>query len=145
MNTSTTEQLDSAIVIAVNAHAGVINKDLTPYILHPIRLMQQAETNDEKIVAILHDTVEDTYVTLVDLKDKMFPQHIVDAVDALSKRVGETYEDAIERIALNPLATKIKLLDLYDNIDVTRLPVLGDWELKRTAKYHKAILRLRSV
>ena len=97
------------------------------------------------IVSVLHDTVEDTPFTLDAVRKAGFPDEIVDALDALTKRQGEDYEAFIERIAQNPLATRVKLLDLYDNIDVTRLPELGEWELKRTVKYHRAIRRLQGI
>lgn len=137
--------LVTAISLAVAAHGHVINKDGTPYILHPIRLMMQATTEEEKIVAILHDTIEDTDLTLDQLREESFSDEIIAALDCLTKREGEPYEDFIERIAHNPLAIRVKLLDLYDNIDVTRLPELGDWELQRTAKYHRAIQRLKAA
>lgn len=135
--------LPVAFALAVQAHGGTLNSDGTPYILHPLRLMMAARGYEEQIVAILHDTIEDTPLTREELRAAGFPQAILHALDALTKRAGEDYDAFIERIALNPLAALVKLLDLYDNIDVTRLPALGDWELKRTAKYHRAILRLR--
>ena len=137
--------LPKAIEIAVKAHGNVINKDGTPYILHPLRLMMNADGYPEKIVAVLHDTIEDTALTLQALIEKGFPTEIVDALDAVTKQEGEEYDAFIERIALNPLAVKVKLLDLYDNIDVTRLPELGESDLKRTKKYHRAIIRLKQA
>lgn len=135
--------LPKAIEIAAKAHGTVINKDGTPYILHPLRLMMNAEGYPEKIVAILHDTIEDTPLTLEALAEEGFPPEIIDALVAVTKQEGEEYDAFIERIALNPLAVKVKLLDLYDNIDVTRLPELGESDLLRTAKYHRAIRRLK--
>jgi len=137
--------LPIAIQMAAHAHGGTINKDGSPYILHPIRLMMRARGYAEQIVAVLHDTVEDTSLTLARLQEAGFPREVVAAVDALTKREGEEYASSIERVAGNPLAARVKLLDLYDNIDVTRLPELGEWELQRTAKYHRAILRLREA
>lgn len=139
--------LPRAIELAVKAHDTTMNKDGTPYILHLLRLMMAADGYPAKIVAVLHDTIEDTPLTLQALADEGFPHRILEALDAVTKREGEAddYEAFIERIVLNPLAVEVKLLDLYDNIDVTRLPVLGDWELQRTAKYHRAILRLKET
>ena len=139
------EVLAMAVGMAAVSHAGTMNKDGTLYLLHPLRLMMKAKTIPEQIVAVLHDTIEDTDLTLDKLIEYEFPPEIIAALDALTKREGEDYKAFIERIALNPLAVKVKLLDLYDNIDVTRLPELGDWELKRTAKYHRAIKRLESI
>lgn len=137
--------LPVAISMAVQAHGSVLNKDGTPYILHPLRLMMRAQGYAEQIVAVLHDTIEDTPLTRDDLRRAGFPEELLDALDAVTKREGEDYEAFIERIALNPLATKVKLLDLYDNIDLTRLPELGEAELVRAAKYHRAIRRLLSI
>ena len=144
------DSLHVALRIAVEAHGAKINKDGTPYILHPLRLMLRANGYLEQIVAVLHDTVEDTYITLEYLESAGFSDEIVEAVDALTKRDEEKdgdggYHAFIERVAQNPLATRVKLLDLYDNIDVTRLPTLGEWELKRTAKYHAAIRLLKQA
>lgn len=146
--------LPLALELAVKAHGTVINKDDTPYILHPLRLMMQCQNEDEQIVAILHDTLEDTELTMDEIREAGlavnthgFTIDILDALDCLTKRDEEKddYEAFIRRIATNPLAIRVKLLDLYDNIDVTRLPELGDWELKRTAKYHKAIQFLKEA
>lgn len=134
--------LVKAIRMAVLAHGDQMNKDGTPYILHPLRLMMQAQTCAAKVLAVLHDVVEDTPVTATDILDAGFPEDVRTALAAVTKREGEDYEAFIERISADPLAVDVKLLDLYDNIDVTRLPVLGDWELARTAKYHRAILKL---
>jgi (p)ppGpp synthase/HD superfamily hydrolase len=134
-----------AIRIAANAHGDDLNKDGTPYILHPLRLMMQADSYEAKIVAVLHDTIEDTALTLYDLHVAGFDDTIVSAVDALTKRDDEPYEDAIGRVAADRLATTVKLLDLQHNIDVTRLPELGESELQRTARYHRAIQRLKAV
>lgn len=132
-----------AIKMAVDAHGSTINKDGTPYILHPIRLMMRANGYAEQIVSILHDTIEDTPLTLEDLRNAGFPEELVTAVGAVTKREGEDYEAFIERIALDPLATRVKLLDLYDNIDATRLPELSEKDLARIARYHRAIQRLK--
>lgn len=137
--------LPKAIEMAAKEHGSVMNKDGSPYILHPLRLMMKAEGYADKIVAILHDTLEDTPLTVECLEDEGFPAEIINAIEAITKREGEDYEAFIERIALNSLAVRVKLLDLYDNIDVTRLPELGDRELERTAKYHRAIKRLKQT
>ncbi len=139
------ELLILAIRLAVEAHGYQMNKDGTPYILHPIRLMMAAENPTDKAVAILHDTIEDTDLTLDQLRAMNIPDKIINAVDCLTKRDGEEYEAFLYRLSFNPIAVRVKLLDLYDNIDVTRLPELGEWELKRTAKYHRAIRFLKGV
>jgi (p)ppGpp synthase/HD superfamily hydrolase len=134
-----------AIRLAVDAHGETVCKDGRPYIEHPLRLMTRARTDAEKIVAVLHDTIEDTSLTLEDLEKRGFPRELISAIDSVTHREGETYEDYIERVALDPLAAKVKLLDLHDNIDLTRLPVVEEKDLKRAAKYHRAIRRLERI
>lgn len=139
--------VSTAFAIAAKAHEGVVNKDGTAYILHPARLATRCadQDHDAQTVAILHDVIEDTPVTLDDLWVAEFPSRLIEAIDAMTKREGEEYGDFIERIALNPLAARIKILDIEDNIDVLRLPVVGEWELQRTAKYHRAWKRLKEA
>lgn len=134
--------LPIAIALAVEAHGGTVGKDGTPYILHPLRLMLKANGYAEQIVAVLHDAVEDTALTLQSLEDAGFPEEIVGAVGAVTKRPDEDYEAFIERIAADPLAARVKLLDLQDNIDLTRLAKVNEGDLRRAAKYHRAIARL---
>lgn len=128
------EYLENAIHIAVNAHAGQTDRAGKPYILHVFRVMLAGETADEMIVGVLHDTVEDTPITIPTLKG-LFPKEIVDAVDAITKRPGEKYKDYLLRVHSNPLATKVKLNDLKDNMDVTRLKKIGPKDKERGRKY----------
>ncbi len=91
----------------------------------------------EKLTAVglLHDLIEDTKWTEEDLR-KEFPDDVVDAVVALTKVDGENYEQYIQRVMANELAIRVKISDLKDNMDVTRLPELGEYEIKRLKKYH---------
>jgi (p)ppGpp synthase/HD superfamily hydrolase len=93
------------------------------------------------VISLLHDLIEDTDWTADDLR-KEFPDHIVDAVVALTKVDGISYDDYIDGVMANELATYVKLSDLKDNMDVTRLPELGDYEIKRLKKYHKTFKKL---
>jgi (p)ppGpp synthase/HD superfamily hydrolase len=119
-------QLERAIALAVEAHVGHWDGEGQPYILHPLRVMAQVETNGERIVAILHDTVENEgdRVSYARLRQEGFPEEIVQTIDCLTRRDGEPYADMIERIAPNPLARRIKLADLADNVEVLRRSVL---------------------
>jgi (p)ppGpp synthase/HD superfamily hydrolase len=137
--------LANAINIAVNAHSTTLNKDGTLYILHPMRLMLQTDDWKEQVVAILHDVVEDTHVTFGDIELQGYDAEIIDALEAITKRQGEDYTDYIKRVAQNDLATIVKVLDLYDNIDLTRLPEITDYDLKRCFKYHWALRFLTNV
>ena len=93
-------------------------------------------------VAALHDVVEDSALTLRDLREQGFPPLVVDAVDALTRREGEAYEDCIERVAVNSLAIKVKRADLESNLDVRRLTQVTSADIGRLERYRKAWGRL---
>lgn len=130
--------LERAIRIAVKAHKGAKDSYGAPYILHPLRVMHRVSTTAEKIVAILHDVVEDTSWTLDDLRKEGFPEKIIRAVDRVSKREGEDYWAYIRRAGGNSLARRVKLADLEDNMDVRRRETLGEKDIARLSKYLKA-------
>jgi len=132
------ELLEKAIRIAVEAHAGQKDRYGVPYILHPNRVMQRLGTTEERTVGILHDVVEDTDWTLKRLREEGFPESIVAAIDAVSKREGEDYEAFVRRSAANPLARRVKLADLEDNMDLRRLPEISEKDLPRLQKYLRA-------
>ena len=134
--------LDRAIELAKQHHEGQTDKAGKPYINHPLRVMNQVESEEEKIVAVLHDIVEDTNISLNDLRNEGFSEEVVSAVECLTKQDGENYDSYIERISFNPLAVKIKLADLEDNRDLTRLPEVTDKDLERLEKYDKALEKL---
>jgi (p)ppGpp synthase/HD superfamily hydrolase len=112
--------IEAAIQLALSAHAGQTDKAGAPYILHPLRVMLAGATAEERIVGVLHDVVEDSDVEL-DVIRESFGAQIADAVDAMTKRRGETYSDFIQRCAENPLARRVKQNDLADNMNVGRL------------------------
>ncbi len=138
---ASSQTLEDAIQLAVDAHRGVLDKGGQPYILHPLRLMVQMETAEDRIVAVLHDVVEDTDRRIDDLANLGYPPAIVQAVDALTRRKaeGETYEDFIERLRPNPVARHVKLADLADNMDIRRLGgELSPEDLERLQRYRRA-------
>ena len=110
------QYLHKAITIACEAHQGQSSINGEPYILHPLRLLIKAKSNEERIIAILHDVIEKTNISLEDLKNKGFDQNIISTIDSLSRRRSESYFDYIERLMQNKISIKIKLLDLADNI-----------------------------
>ncbi len=112
--------LDKAIQIAVNAHSGQTSDNGEPYILHPMRMMLQFDIEEERIVAILHDTIEKTHVDYGFLKDAGFCEEVLFAVDSLTRKPDENYDNYIHRVSKNKLATKIKVIDLLDNISSLR-------------------------
>jgi len=136
--------LERAISIAVEAHSGQKDRNGAPYILHPLRLMCRVEAEEEKIVAILHDVVEDTDWTFKQLKEEGFSDRILEALDCLTKREGEAYEDLVRRAAGNKLARRVKLEDLTDNMDLRRLKEIKDKDRERLQKYLRAWRELQT-
>jgi hypothetical protein len=137
--------LNKAIEIAAKAHAGQVDKGGNPYILHPLRVMQNfCDDGDEsaQICAVLHDVVEDTSVTLDDLRSEGFSEAIITSLDCLTKRKGESYDDFISRVLMNKLACKVKRGDLADNMNLTRIPNPTAKDEERIKKYRKAADRL---
>lgn len=135
--------LERAIQIAVDAHAGQMGKDGSPYILHPLRLMLKMDDEQSRMAAILHDVVEDTKVTFADLEAEGFPEVVLEAVRLLTHEDGVPYEEYVEEIKPNALARKVKLADLEDNSDIRRLSGIEEKDLQRLKKYHHAWLILR--
>lgn len=131
--------LDQAIAIAAKAHVGQVDKAGQPYILHPLRLMFRFQSEDEMIVAVMHDVIEDSTFTHDDLKNCGFSEVILDAIECLTKRSGENYESFVSRILQNGLARKIKVEDIKDNLDLTRLNKVTDKDWIRIEKYHHAL------
>lgn len=142
----TDEQLEAlALEIATNAHKGQTDKAGKPYILHPIRVAEKCNTANERIVALLHDTIEDTSITADYLSSQGFPGNIVNAVLSVTRNDCESYDDFIRRSALNPIGRKVKIHDLEDNLDIKRLPEITDNDLPRINRYLKAYRYLCSL
>ena len=137
--------LEKAISIAVEAHRGQKDKFDRPYILHPLSVMGRVDTEPEKIVAVLHDVVEDTKVTFEDLKREGFPDDLLNALDCVTKREGEAYEDFVKRSESNPIARRVKIADLEDNMDVRRIRLVTEKDAERINKYLKAWRKLKGV
>ena len=122
------ELLAKAIILATENHKGQLDKGGHPYILHPLRVMVNVKSLKAKIVAILHDIIEDTDITKEDLL----------TIELLSKSKKEDYIHYIRRIKGNPLAKEVKMADLQDNMDLTRLNKITEKDLNRVEKYKKA-------
>ena len=135
---SSPDLLDRAIAIAVKAHSGQKDRNGAPYILHPLRVMNRVDTDLEKIIAVLHDVVEDTGWSLETLRAEGFPHEVITAVDCLTKRKSETYEALIMRAADNRLALKVKVADLEDNMDVRRTRAITSEFAQRLDRYSRA-------
>ena len=137
--------IERAIQIAVAAHAGIKDKGGKPYILHPIKVMMRVETEEEQIVAILHDVVEDTDWTFDALRNEGFSETVIKALETVTKQSeDEDYEDFIKRSLRNDIGRKVKIADLLENLDVTRIGELSEKDIKRINKYKKALQILKS-
>jgi len=141
--------LDRALALAVDAHEGHRSgtADDPPYILHPLRVMARVETDAERVVAILHDAVEQgsDRISLARLREEGFPEEIVAAIDCLTRREGEAYDEFIERLAPNVLARRVKLADLADNLDLLRSSVLTRDDFEGLQMRLRAWHRLRGM
>ncbi len=116
-----TELTNKAMKIAYEAHKDQYDKGGVPYIFHPYHLAEQLDEECEICVALLHDVVEDTDVTLDDLREAGFPVEVVEAVKLLTRSKDVDYMDYVRRIKTNPIAKRVKLLDLAHNSDPSRL------------------------
>lgn len=113
--------IEKALILAAKKHAGQTDKGNHPYILHPLRLMLKMQTSEQQIVAILHDILEDTDTTVVDLISLGFNHDIIEAIQLLTKKDGESRIDAAYRVVQNPIARAVKLADVSDNMDLSRI------------------------
>ncbi len=147
---STSPTLEDAIALAAHWHRGQRYPSMTgePFILHPLRVMLQLESDDARIVAILHDVLEDTACSVVDLRRAGYSDSVIEALDRLTRRDGEAYEKYIERVAEDTLARQVKLADLRDNLANNRrladVAARRDVE-ERITRYERAIARLQTA
>lgn len=134
--------LERAIEIAVEAYAGQTDKAGATYIRHPLRVMERMDSEIERVVAVLHDVVEDSEYTFAEIEQE-FDEEVRAAVDALTKRDNEDYlDDFIPRAAEKDIARTVKRADIEDNMDLTRLSELDEHILDKQAVYHQALNQL---
>jgi (p)ppGpp synthase/HD superfamily hydrolase len=133
-----------AIEIVEKEFKGKVDKGGNPYINHLWRVMERVKDftiypkEKEETVALLHDLMEDIPEWNEDRLRKTFPTDVVDALVCLTKKSSESYDDYIERVLTNKMATIVKRADLEDNMDITRLNELTEKDFIRLKKYHKA-------
>jgi (p)ppGpp synthase/HD superfamily hydrolase len=137
--------IEKSLEIALKAYSGQKDKAGETYILHPLRIMAKMESTEERCIALLHDVIEDSEITAEDLIAQGLPKNVVVAIEALTKNNGENYEDFVDRVMKNALATKVKIADIEDNINVLRLNSINDTDLQRVAKYHRAWKKLSGI
>ncbi|MCU4638881.1 guanosine-3',5'-bis(diphosphate) 3'-pyrophosphohydrolase [Acinetobacter courvalinii] len=139
--------LERAISLAAERHAGQVDKADAPYILHPLRVMLNMPDIEHKIVAVLHDILEDTATTTDELYVLGFPTHLIEAIVALTKQQGESRIQAAQRTVQNPIARIVKLADLTDNMDLSRIqsPTMKDFERLKQYQQVRDILLSQNV
>jgi (p)ppGpp synthase/HD superfamily hydrolase len=136
--------IEKAILLAFATHSGKKDKGGMPYLLHPLRVMHDLTTIDEKIVALLHDVIEDGSLNISDLALQGLSRLHLHAIELLTHKPDVTYQDYIRAIKPNGLARRVKLADLTDNMDMERLVEIGPDDLVRLEKYHQAWIFLNS-
>ena len=131
----------AARALATKAHEGQTDKAGLPYITHPERVALRMESPELQVIGWLHDTVEDTPITLRDIEATFGPETAA-AVDAISRRDGEPWPDYLDRVVANPMARQVKISDLIDNSNLSRIPHLTLKDVERQKKYNKALKKL---
>lgn len=137
--------LEDAIALAMKAHLGQKDRVGEPYILHPLRVMFRLgwdAPEAARIAAVLHDVVEDTAIQLRDLRRLGYSEEVLAAVELLSRRPDDSYEQFIERVLPNSIARRVKRADLEDNMELRRLPIVTAKDLERLARYRSAWARI---
>jgi (p)ppGpp synthase/HD superfamily hydrolase len=135
--------LERAICIAATAHEGQVDKAGAPYILHLLRVMLALSSEEERIVAVLHDLFEDTIWTADALRAEGFGERIIEAIDGVTRHEGEPYDQFIRRASTNVISRRVKLADLADNADLSRFDAPSDEDRARALKYERAMEFLR--
>lgn len=132
-----------AMIIAYEAHKNQVDKSGVPYIYHPIHVAEQMDTENECIIALLHDVVEDTNVTFKQLEE-VFSKEIIDILKLLTKKKDIDYYEYINKVKENTVARKVKIADIEHNLDRSRLDIITDKDIKREEKYKNALSMLMS-
>ncbi|RMX06655.1 bifunctional (p)ppGpp synthetase/guanosine-3',5'-bis(diphosphate) 3'-pyrophosphohydrolase [Corticibacter populi] len=148
MNGGNPDPLERAIVMAVQAHAGQRDDDGSPYILHPLRVMaglQKPATPEQRMAAVLHDTLEQTALTRADLLAAGIPAEVVEAVEILTRPETESRLSATRRAAQNPIARAVKRADILDNMDLSRIPAAQPEDHARMQEYRAALALLEAL
>ncbi len=127
------------------AHEGQLDKGGRDYFLHPHTVAGMVSGEDEKIVAYLHDVVEDTNMTITDLRREHFSEEVLEAINMLTKLPNQDYDDYIKAISKNPLAKAVKMADLKHNSDLSRIPNPEEKDYRRAEKYKKYLQWLEEL
>lgn len=134
-----TPMTNKAIILMFKLHRDQTDRSGLPYVFHPWHVAESMDDEASTIVALLHDSVEDTEITLDELAEMGFSDEVIQALDLMTHRDGDDYFVYVRHLAHNPLARKVKLADLKHNSDISRLETVTDKDLERAEKYKKAI------
>lgn len=139
--------LEDALILACVAHKGQRDKAGQTYVLHPIRVMQNlgpTASDEERIAALLHDVIEDAGLKIEALRAMGYSEDVLQALDGLTKREGEDYESFVQRAATHPIARRVKIADITDNMDLSRIANPQPKDFERLEKYRSALELLTS-
>ncbi|HIT96638.1 MAG TPA: GTP pyrophosphokinase [Candidatus Aphodousia faecavium] len=138
-------QYELALKIATEAHKGQKDKGGANYILHPLKVAELCPHDICKVIALLHDVIEDCGLTTTELDEKGIYPIIHGRVKLLTRQEGQTYQEYLEAIAEDPYAREVKIADLTHNMDLSRIPNPTEKDFERVEKYKKALAFLRSI
>lgn len=139
-----TKMTKKAMKIAYKAHEGQVDKSGLPYIFHPFHVAEQMEDELSTAAALLHDVVEDTGITLLELEKEGFPEEVLTAVQLLTRKGETSYLDYIREVKTNDIATAVKLADLVHNSDISRLDEVTKKDKELLGRYARAMEILKS-
>jgi hypothetical protein len=137
--------LERAIAIAAAAHAGQVDKAGAPCILHPLRVMLQMDSEAGRVVGVLHDVVEDSDWDFEALAGEGFSTEVIDSLRAVTRSDDEDYGAFVRRAGRDPIGARVKLADLRDNSDLSRIAAPTERDHARLAKYQRAIAVLTGL
>ncbi|PZT57388.1 HD domain-containing protein [Paenibacillus silvae] len=141
-NIEISNELSKAIAIAANLHSSQLDKGGNPYILHPLRVMMKMNDCTSMVVAVLHDVLEDTIFSIHDVKESGFSPIVIEALQSVSRKKDESYMEFIRRCKENEIGRKVKIADIEDNMDLSRIPNPTMTDYDRVKKYEKALKEL---
>jgi (p)ppGpp synthase/HD superfamily hydrolase len=140
------EMVGKAIKVSVDAHDGQIDKSGMPYILHPLRVMNEFKDPYLKTIAVLHDVIEDTKITLDDLRKMEFPSRIIEGVEAMTYNRDESRDQYYAKLKRNHDAREVKIKDIFDNMSPDRMGLLTQHDrIRLTTKYGDALKKIYSI
>lgn len=140
-----TELTKKALKLCFEAHKDQVDKTNLPYVFHPFHLAEQMTDEISTVCALLHDVVEDTNTSFIDLENMGFPKEVIDVLKLLTHNDDTPYMDYVINLSQNKTAVQVKLADLKHNSDLTRLDVIDEYALQRKEKYAKAIAYLENL